>query len=48
MDDWLSKEWADHQARFSADRSTGIARIVTRLRNMGLAGLWRRRTQTHS
>jgi hypothetical protein len=46
MDDWLSKEWADHQAQFSADLSTGIARIVIRLRNMGSAGFWRRRTRT--
>lgn len=47
MDDWLSKEWADHRVRFSAGLSTDIAEVVIRLRSIKLASFRRRRTHTH-
>lgn len=46
MDDWLSKEWADHHARFSADVSGAIRRLAIRLRGMAPIGFFRRGTPT--
>ena len=48
MDDWLSREWADHHARFSTDLSGGILRIAIYLKRMASAGFRRRTTRTHT
>lgn len=42
MDDWLSKEWADHHARFGADLSRAIDRVAIGLRGLASAGFWRK------